>query len=494
MKRLLGLSLSALLALSLPVAAQPVEQPLLRWGGDQSGGGPYIYEKNGQLVGFEVELANALARHLGRTPQFIQGDWDKLPELLTSRRDIDCILNGYEWSPRHARSMVPTIPYYLFRIVLQVRKDDASLRGWDDLRSLGGQPKRVGVLTGSIAEQYLRARFGDQIELRMYKDVTNVMDLVQRKQDLDAYVQDEPAARFYAADFPGLHTVGEPIEAGTYVLYVRPNDLQLREQLNTALRQLIDDGTVRRIYEPYGLWNNSQERLERLAHGPWPPEQDEVTESLGTTLRRHAWSLTKAAGVTVVLACLAMPCAIVIGLVVAVGRLYGPRWLAVPLAGYVEVLRGTPLLFQLYMLYFLLPSAGVRIPAFWAGVLGLAINYSAYEAENYRAGLLAIPRGQLEAALALGMSTWTALRRVVVPQALRLVVPPVTNDFIALFKDTSVCSVIAVTELAGRYSQLYNTDRQLIVELTALTAMLYLLMSYPLSLLARRLERQHEGT
>ena len=82
-------------------------------------------------------------------------------------------------------------------------------------------------------------------------------------------------------------------------------------------------------------------------------------------------------------------------------------------------------------------------------MLGLAINYSAYEAENYRAGLLAIPRGQMEAALSLGMSTPTALRRVIVPQAVRIVIPPVTNDFIALFKDTSVVSMIAVIELTG---------------------------------------------
>jgi polar amino acid transport system substrate-binding protein len=123
-------------------------------------------------------------------------------------------------------------------------------------------------------------------------------------------------------------------------------------------------------------------------------------------------------------------------------------------------------------------------------VLGLGINYSAYEAENYRAGLLAIPRGQMEAALALGMTPWTALRRVIIPQAVRIVIPPVTNDFIALFKDTSVCSVIAVTELTGRYNQLYNNHPRLVLELGLMTAALYLLMSYPLSLAARRLERR----
>jgi polar amino acid transport system substrate-binding protein len=185
-----------------------------------------------------------------------------------------------------------------------------------------------------------------------------------------------------------------------------------------------------------------------------------------------------------------MPLAMLIGLLVAVGRLYGPGWLSRLFTIYVEFLRGTPLLLQLFVIFFGLPAFGVLIPPFWAGVLGLAINYSAYEAENYRAGFLAIPRGQMEAALALGMSTWTALRRVIIPQAVRIVIPPVTNDFIALFKDTSVCSVIAVTELTGRFNELYNNHPKVVIQLGLLTALLYLLMSYPLSLVARRLERR----
>ena len=144
---------------------------------------------------------------------------------------------------------------------------------------------------------------------------------------------------------------------------------------------------------------------------------------------------------------------------------------------------------QLYTIFFLLPVIGIRLPALPAAVCGLAINYSAYEAEIYRAGLLAIPVGQMEAALSLGMSKWTALRRVLVPQAVRLVIPPVTNDFIALFKDTSICSVITVVELTKSYSILANSTGAYL-ELAILTALLYLMMSYPLSLLARRLERR----
>src|SRR5439155_8859486 len=99
------------------------------------------------------------------------------------------------------------------------------------------------------------------------------------------------------------------------------------------------------------------------------------------------------------------------------------------------------------------------VPAFWTAVLGLSVNYSAYESEIYRAGLLAVPPGQMEAALALGKSRSLALRRIVVPQAMRIVVPPVMNDFIALFKDTSVCSVVTLVELTKRFSILSQSTQ-----------------------------------
>src|SRR5262249_17921751 len=199
---------------------------------------------------------------------------------------------------------------------------------------------------------------------------------------------------------------------------------------------------------------------------------------------------------TVLLSIVSMPIAVLLGLLVALGRLYGSRPLQAALAAYVELLRGTPLLLQLLFIYYgvvpllALPDSVRGAAAFMAAIAGLGINYSAYEAEIYRAGLLAIPAGQTEAALALGLGRRQALRYVVVPQAVRLVVPPVTNDFINLFKDTSICSVITVVELAKQYNILVNNTPRAFAELALVTSLLYLLMSYPLALLTRRLERR----
>jgi polar amino acid transport system substrate-binding protein len=465
----------------------------LKWGGDANGGAPYIFETEGRLTGFEYELADYLANKLGKRPEFVQKDWDSLPQDL-ERGDIDLVLNGYEWFPDREAQMASTIPYFVYRLQLVVRTG-SPLAGWEDLRRKpGGQKLRVGVLVGTAAERYLKEKFADDVEIvapDAAEGATGVMRMVELGK-LDATVQDEAAVVYYVGagrDFPRLKPVGEaiePAEHSAYVIFVRKNDLELRDRLNAALLEGLRDGTLEAIYRKYNLWHpEDHARLLRLADN-WPPV---VSAGPSEGLGDYAWILARAARMTVLLACVAMPLAMLLGLIVAVGRLYGPRWLDALLTVYVEVLRGTPFLLQLTVIYYLLP---LHLDVFSASLLGLALNYSANEAENYRAGLLAIPRGQMEAALSLGMSTFTALRRVVIPQAVRIVIPPVTNDFIALFKDTSICGAIGVLELTKAYRGLAVAHPGVYVQLGLMTAGLYLAMSYPLSLLARRLERRFQ--
>jgi polar amino acid transport system substrate-binding protein len=465
---------------------------LLRWGGDAPGGAPYIIDRGfkQEPEGFEAELAELLADRLGLHSQFVQKDWVMLPQDLKARRDIDVILNGYEYTPQRARDMAATIPYFLYRLQLVVGPK-SKINDWDDLRG-----KRVGVLADSAAHRYaekLKKEWrGDLQVLPFTTGTTDLLSMLRAATpQIDATVQDSPVVRYYVEQghdgFGDLKVKGDAVEPGTYVLYLRPRDTELRDRINDVLRAALkEEKPIRAIYEKYGLWDPAdQEQLAKMADEP-PPAPEPEPEWLD-----HLQTLVRVALTTVALAFLSMPLAMLLGLLVAVGRLYGPRWLDAALTAYVEVLRGTPLLMQLLVIFYLLPSFGVALPPFWAGVLGLAVNYSAYEAENYRAGILAIPRGQMEAALALGMDTWTALRRVILPQAVRLVIPPVTNDFIALFKDTSVCSVIAVVELSAGYRTLMVNYPQSMAEVGLMTAALYLVMSYPLSLVARRLERHY---
>jgi len=186
---------------------------------------------------------------------------------------------------------------------------------------------------------------------------------------------------------------------------------------------------------------------------------------------------------------LAMALAVVAGLVIVLVRLYAVaplQWLA---KAYVEVVRGTPLLIQLFLIYYGLPEIGIRLNAFLAAILGLGLNYAASESENYRAGIQSIPRGQTEASLALGMSRWQTLKHVILPQAVRVVIPPVTNDFIAMFKDSSIVSVITMVELTKVYGMLAMSTYDYI-GLGLVTAGIYFALSYPASIFANWLERR----
>jgi polar amino acid transport system substrate-binding protein len=205
--------------------------------------------------------------------------------------------------------------------------------------------------------------------------------------------------------------------------------------------------------------------------------------------RKYLPPLLRATVTTIELSLAGMTLAVVLGLVIVLMRLYGIaplRWLA---KAYVEIFRGTPLLIQLLMIYYGLAEMGLRLNAFCAAVLGLGMNYAASESENYRAGIQAIPHGQTEAALALGMNRWQLLRHVVLPQAVRLVIPPVTNDFIAMFKDSSIVSVITMVELTKAYGMLAMSTYDYL-GLGVMTAGIYFALSYPASILANHLERK----
>lgn len=497
-------SLIAVVALlSAPANAQ--EKPLLKYGTDPTGGAPYVYKPKGgpdSYIGFEVELAEYLAKKIGREPKLVDATWKNLPELLEKSREgekgIDIVLNGYELRKDLAGKYAVTRPYYIYKLQLIARKDNEEIQGWSDLPARTGRKgTRIGVLGESVASKYTKELFGDRVEVLESDDVANVMDEVKLGARMDATVQDNPAAVHFTREMPELRAVDEPRQPSFYVMYLRKDDTELRDQLDAAIRDGLKDGTLKRIYEKYGLWNEDQERLLYWTEQQWPPfEADKPGEGIGgggaTDWPRLLRELVRAAGMTVLLAVASFPLAMMAGLMIGVGRVYGPRWLAFLLTIYVEVIRGTPLLLQLYVIFYMLPKIDpiLALEPLYAGILGLAINYAAYEAENYRAGLLAIPRGQLEAALALGMTPFTAIRKVIVPQAIRIVIPPVTNDFIALFKDTSVCSVILITELTRKYNELYNFNRDLVIELAFITAALYLIMSYPMAIAARVLEKR----
>jgi len=191
---------------------------------------------------------------------------------------------------------------------------------------------------------------------------------------------------------------------------------------------------------------------------------------------------------TVELTLVVIVLSLVFALLVALGGLsrFTPlRWLV---KSYVEIMRGTPLLLQLIYVYYVLPEIGIRLDSFTAGIIALTLNYSAYLSEVYRAGIQAIARGQHDAAAALGMTGTLAMRRIILPQAIRIVLPTLGNYFIGLFKDTALCSVVSIQEVVFTAQILAARNFQYFT-LYTIVGIMYFVVSFPAARLVGYLER-----
>jgi His/Glu/Gln/Arg/opine family amino acid ABC transporter permease subunit len=258
------------------------------------------------------------------------------------------------------------------------------------------------------------------------------------------------------------------------------------------LRARMRDGTLERIYRKWGIWDsyqpaffasvlNADVNVKKATEGTAPAQNLDV-------VFRYIPALLRASLITISLSCAAMALAVLVGVFIASGRVYGSAPVRALLTIYVEVVRGTPVLLQLFVLYYGLSSV-IRLPAFLAALLGLGLNYAAYESEIYRGALEAVGRGQLEAARTLGLTEGQVLRLVRGPQAFRIALAPMTNDFVALLKDSSLVSVITVIELTKQTSIFAANIGSWVVP-GILCASLYLVLSLPLSRLAGRLENR----
>jgi polar amino acid transport system substrate-binding protein len=476
----------------LATVATHAQQPELKWAGDPEGGAPFVEADPAdptKVSGFDVEIAELIARGLRRTPRFLFVPYSSIDQAI-DRGTAEIGLSGMEDTPARRAVMATTIPYYAFREVLAVRDADAGrIRTLADLKG-----RRVGTLGGTIAyEILLRAGQKYRLEAVSYDDdVHPYSDLLIGR--LDAVVLDNVLAERRQRTMHGFTVQPQAIAYSHYVGVLAARNASMRDAINEVLRGAMRDGTLERILRKWQVWNDDQPKLfaHVLAGDPIPAvvgfdTGDNVTTvSQWEAARRYLPALLRASGVTIVLSCLAMALAVAFGVVIATGRVYGDRLTRIVLTGFVELIRGTPILLQLFVLYYGI-AAAIRLPAFLAALIGLAINYAAYESEIYRSALEAISTGQLEAARTLGLNERQVLTLVRAPQAFRLALAPMTNDFVAMLKDSSLVSVLTVLELT-KETQIFATNLGSWVVPGTMCAALYLAMSLPLAALARRME------
>jgi polar amino acid transport system substrate-binding protein len=481
-----------------PTAAQAGARtaPELRWGGDSEGGAPFVEADPAdpaKLRGFDVEVAGVIARGLARTPRFVQVAFSSIDQSV-ERGDFDIGMSGVEDTPARSAAHAVTVPYFEFREVLTVRAADRErFRSMADLRG-----HRIGTLGGTIAYDLLVASQVTKGTLTVSydDDVHPYADLAEGR--IDAVLLDHIIAARSVARVPGLVTHAQAVARGHYVGVLASGQTKLRDRVNDILKAAMRDGTLEGIYRRWGLWEEDQARLfARLVSGtpavaatpPGGAAQPAGPGGLSLALTlRYVPALLQASLVTLALSVLSMGLAVGLGILIASGRVYGGGLLRALLTGYVELMRGTPVLLQLFVLYYGLSSV-IRLPAFVAALLGLGLNYAAYESEIYRGALEAVSKGQLEAARTLGFTERQILTLVRGPQAFRLALAPMTNDFVALLKDSSLVSVITVVELTKQTSIMATNVGSWVVP-GLLCAALYMALSVPLSRLAARLERR----
>jgi len=480
-------------ALAVDLSAQTLE---LRWGGDAEGGAPFVEadaNDPSRVVGFEVDIATMLAEGLGRTPRFIQTGFTTI-DASVARGDFDIGLSGIEDSYARRTRLAVTVPYYRFREILTVRAADATrLRTLADLRG-----RRVATLAATLAFELLTAAEKEHgLTVVPYEDdVHPYTDLAIGR--VDAVLLDEVLAERGVRHHPGLTNQPTSVGVGYYVGILAPENTALRGRIDEILKQAMRDGRLEAIFRRWMMWNDDQRDLyarvtaDESGRAPQPQTGGASDLSVWGATRRYLPSLLTATVITLVLSVLSMVLAILVGMLIASGRVYGPAPVKALLTGWVELIRGTPLLLQLFVIYYGLATV-VQLPAFLAALIGLGLNYGAYESEIYRSALESVPSGQLDAARTLGFTDRQTLMLIRGPQALRLALAPMTNDFVALLKDSSLVSLITVVELTKQTTIFASNIGSWFVP-GLVCAALYLALSLPVSHLARRLEKTWRRT
>jgi His/Glu/Gln/Arg/opine family amino acid ABC transporter permease subunit len=430
---------------------------------------PFGIAEGGEFSGFDVDIARAIARELRVQAELVNASFDGVFPALQNG-SFDVVISAVTITPERSATLLFSDPYIAAGQQIVVRSD-SPIAGPDALTG-----RTVGVQINTTAQFTMEKRGG--VTLAKYNTIDlALLDLQNRR--IDAVASDGPVLRYMIRmSFPELKTVGAEYTDEQFGVVLARNSDDLRRAVNAALWRLQDSGEYAKIYTK---WFGESADLGIAAPTP---------RAFDASLIARTWSFfVRGVWMTAVMAVSSLALGLPFGLALALARVQAKPLVSTPAAIYVEVMRGTPLLVQILFVYFVLPSVGINLPASTSGILALTLNAAAYISEVIRAGILSIDAGQMEAARALGMSYWQAMRRIILPQTFRRVVPPLTNEGIALLKDSSLVSVIGLTELA-RTGQELASRYAAPLTIWPLVALLYLALTFPLTRVAEYLERR----
>ncbi|WEV36003.1 ABC transporter permease subunit [Mycolicibacterium fortuitum] len=437
---------------------------------------PFSYHDTAtnQLVGYDVDVARAVGDKLGVRVEFVETPWDSIFAALEANR-FDVVANEVTITPERQAKYDLSQPYSIGEGVIVTRASDNSIKTLADLKG------KVAAENATSNWSEIARKAGARVEA--VEGFTQAIKLLNQGR-VDVVVNDSIAVYAYLAETNDnsvkiAGTVGEKSEQG----FAARKDSGLLPELNTALDELRADGTLAAISQRY-LKANASGAPEGGAPAP---------RSTWKLIAGNLWPLARAAlTMTIPLTVISFAIGLVIALAVALARLSSNLVLSNLARFYISIIRGTPLLVQLFIVFFALPEFGVKIDPFPAAVIAFSLNVGGYAAEIIRSAIQSIPKGQWEAAETIGLNYTGTLRRIILPQAARVAVPPLSNTLISLVKDTSLASTILVTELL-RQAQIIAAPTFEFFALYGTAAIYYwvicLVLSFGQSRLERRLER-----
>ncbi len=443
---------------------------------------PFTYEdpRSKQLTGYDIEVMEAVAKEAGWRPDFVRSTFDALFPALDSSR-IDLIANQVTINPeREARYLFST-PYTYSRGVVVTAAGNDEIKGLDDLEG-----KTTAQSETSNWAQVAREAGANVQSVEGFAQAAEL--LVQGR--VDAIVNDNIAVLDYLAstgskDIEIVGNAGE--EISEQALLFRKSDTALRDEANAALEKLRDDGTLAKISKSYFEVDVSVEDP-----GDVKVKGSDSGRSDFDVLRDEAWPMLL--GVikgTIPLTAISFTFGLLIALGVALARMSANPLLRSPARFYISLIRGTPLLVQLFIIFYGLPQVGIKFPGFLAACIALSLNVGGYAAEIIRGSILSVPRGQYEAATTIGMPFAQSMRRIILPQAARIAVPPLSNTLLSLVKDTSLVAVVLVTEVF-RQAQIAASVSGAFLILYSFAALYFWVVCFMLSIAQDRLERRLE--
>jgi cystine transport system permease protein len=439
---------------------------------------PFSYHDpaTGELVGYDVDVAKAVADKLGVRVEFVETPWDSMFAALEANR-FDVVANEVTINDERKAKYDLSEPYSVGEGVIVTRADDNSIKSLADLKG------KVAAENATSNWSEIARKAGARVEA--VEGFTQAIKLLNQGR-VDVVVNDSIAVYAYLAETDDktvkiAGNVGEKSEQG----FAARKNSGLLPDLNKALDELRNDGTLAEISQKYLKTNASGAPAASGAQAAPRSTWQLILDSLGPLAKA---AITK----TIPLTIISFVIGLVIALVVALARLSSNVVVSNIARFYISVIRGTPLLVQLFIVFFALPELGIRIDPFPAAVIAFSLNVGGYAAEIIRGAIQSIPKGQWEAAETIGLDYVDSLRRIILPQATRVAVPPLSNTLISLVKDTSLASTILVTELL-RQAQIIAAPTFEFFALYGTAAVYYwvicLVLSFGQSRLERRLER-----